>query len=91
MSEIIKRIDDLGRVVVPQWIREDMGVSYGSQLAMEYRENDKEIVFKRYEPECCICHTAEKIVIIDHTAFCPSCLKHVAKEASKLPSQTIDE
>ena len=43
---IVRRVDDLGRVVIPREIRRSMGIKEGEPLEI-YLENDA-IIFRRY-------------------------------------------
>ena len=45
---IIRRIDDLGRVVIPKDIRRTLHLREGDPLAI-YIDNDS-VIFKRYDP-----------------------------------------
>lgn len=44
---IIRRIDDLGRVVIPKEIRKRIGIEEGDPL--EIFVNDEEIILRKYE------------------------------------------
>ncbi len=46
---IVRRIDDLGRVVIPKEIRRTMRIREGDPLEI-YTWNDGEVVFKKYSP-----------------------------------------
>ena len=46
---IVRRIDDLGRVVIPKEIRRSMGVREGDPLEI-YTDRDGAIIFKKYAP-----------------------------------------
>jgi AbrB family transcriptional regulator (stage V sporulation protein T) len=46
---IVRRIDDLGRVVIPKEIRRTMRIREGDPLEI-YTENDGEVIFKKYSP-----------------------------------------
>lgn len=50
---IVKRIDDLGRIVIPQVIREKMGLVENSPLEFFTTEgnNGTELVLAKYKPE----------------------------------------
>lgn len=48
---IIRRIDDLGRVVIPKEIRKKMELEEGCPLEFYFDENKKMIGFKKYIPE----------------------------------------
>lgn len=46
---IVRRIDDLGRVVIPKEIRKTMRLREGAPLEI-YTDKDGEIIFKKYSP-----------------------------------------
>ena len=46
---IVRRIDDLGRVVIPKEIRRTMRIREGDPLEI-FTEKDGEVVFKKYSP-----------------------------------------
>ena len=46
---IIRRVDDLGRVVIPKEIRRTMRIREGDPLEI-YTTKDGEVVFKKYLP-----------------------------------------
>lgn len=46
---IVRRIDDLGRVVIPKEIRRTLHIRDGDPLEI-YTEKDGEVIFKKYSP-----------------------------------------
>lgn len=46
---IVRRIDDLGRVVIPKEIRRTMRIREGEPLEI-FTDNDGEVIFKKYSP-----------------------------------------
>jgi AbrB family transcriptional regulator (stage V sporulation protein T) len=46
---IVRRIDDLGRVVIPKEIRRTMRIKEGAPLEI-YTDKDGEVIFKKYSP-----------------------------------------
>lgn len=47
---IIRRIDDLGRVVIPKEIRRTLKIREGDPLEL-YTDKDGCVIFKRYQPD----------------------------------------
>ena len=72
---IVRRIDDLGRVVIPKEIRREMHIREGDALEI-YREGEM-VSFRRYYPECDFCGQKEGDVMIGNKAICPSCLSQL--------------
>ena len=46
---IVRRIDDLGRVVIPKEVRAQMGIREGDPLELYMSDNGKELVLKKYD------------------------------------------
>jgi AbrB family transcriptional regulator (stage V sporulation protein T) len=56
---IVRRIDDLGRVVIPKEIRRTLRIREGDPLEI-YTDNDGEVIFKKYSPMGEMSHFAEQ-------------------------------
>ena len=50
MTGIVRRIDDLGRIVIPKEIRKTMKIHEGDPLEIYVVENGEQIVLKKYLP-----------------------------------------
>lgn len=46
---IVRRVDDLGRIVIPREIRRRCGIMEGDPFEI-FLENDGSVVFKKYDP-----------------------------------------
>ena len=57
---IVRRIDDLGRVVIPKEIRRTMRIREGDPLEI-FTEKDGEVIFKKYSPMGELSDFAEQI------------------------------
>ena len=69
---IIRRVDDLGRVVIPKEIRRTLGIREGEPLEI-YTEGDR-IILQKYIPGCIFCGEIENVVLFAHKRVCPACL-----------------
>ncbi len=68
---IVRRIDDLGRVVIPKEIRRTMRIREGDPLAI-YTSSDGEVIFKKYSPIGEMGESAAQVAEIMHRlAGCP--------------------
>ena len=47
---IIRRVDDLGRVIIPKEIRRNMGIREGDPLEIFVDPVDRTVCFKRFTP-----------------------------------------
>ena len=46
---IIRRLDDLGRIVIPKEIRRSLGIREGDPMELYINSKDRSIVFKKYQ------------------------------------------
>ena len=68
---IVRRIDDLGRVVIPKEIRRTMRIREGDPLEI-YTSSDGEVIFKKYSPIGEMGESAAQVAEIMHRlAGCP--------------------
>ena len=67
---IVRRIDDLGRVVIPKEIRRTLRIREGDPLEI-YTEKDGEVIFKKYSPMGDLREFAERIceAVTKNTGF----------------------
>lgn len=68
---IVRRIDDLGRVVIPKEIRRTMRIREGDPLEI-YTSNDGEVIFKKYSAISEMSENASQVAeIMYKLAECP--------------------
>lgn len=68
---IVRRIDDLGRVVIPKEIRRTMRIREGDPLEI-YTNNDGEVIFKKYSAINELSENAAQVAeIMGKLASCP--------------------
>lgn len=83
---IVRRIDDLGRVVIPKEIRRTQGIREGDP--MEIFVNGDSVVLKKYidEDSCTIClkQSNEKLLKLDSANICISCAHTVKRHLSAI-------
>ena len=64
---IVRRIDDLGRVVIPKEIRRTMRIREGDPLEI-YTDHEGEVIFKKYSPIEELAETAAQFAEVCHKA-----------------------
>lgn len=75
---IVRRIDDLGRVVVPKEVRRELGIKEGD--ALELFRDGKSIIFKKYFPSCFFCEEVDGEYMIGNKPICEKCLAELKKK-----------
>ncbi|OAB41001.1 AbrB family transcriptional regulator [Paenibacillus macquariensis subsp. defensor] len=73
---IVRKVDDLGRVVLPIELRRTMGI--GDRDALEIYVDRDRIILKKYEPACIFCENAEDTVNFKGRIVCKSCLEEAS-------------
>lgn len=76
MQEITKRkVDELGRVVLPVEVRRDLGIDEKDELSIFV--NDGEIILKKAQPSCLMCKNTNNLTIVDNKSFCTACISKI--------------
>ena len=84
---IVRRIDDLGRVVIPKEIRRSLNIEGGDPLEIYIDDKTKSVMFKKYlENE----NALEEIQdIIDNSNDVPDVVKDLLKVAAKILKENL--
>ena len=70
---ITRRVDDLGRFVLPAEIRRTLDIALGDALEI-FTDGDR-IILKKYEPSCTFCESADDVIPFGDKRICRTCLK----------------
>ncbi len=78
---IVRKIDGLGRVVIPIELRRTLGIAECDALEI-YTDEDR-VVLQKYEPKCmCIfCGRTDDVVFFKGRNICRACAKALLKES----------
>lgn len=78
---IVRKVDNLGRVVIPKELRNTLNIQEGSPL--EIYTDDGQIILKKYEPDCIFCGEADDVVNWKGKNICKKCLHELRMKASE--------
>ena len=73
---IVRRIDDLGRVVIPKEIRRTLRIKEGTPLEI-FTDREGQIILKKYEPACIFCGDARDVINYKGKNICKNCLEEM--------------
>lgn len=73
---IVRKIDELGRIVLPIEIRRTMHIDVRDP--MEIYVDGNSIVLKKYEQECVFCGSTKKVTNFKNRNICESCRKELS-------------
>ncbi len=76
---IVRKVDELGRVVIPIELRRTLDIAEKDALEI-YVDGDK-IILRKYEPACIFCGEATEVVNFHNKRICRSCLQALAAQA----------
>ena len=76
---IVRRIDNLGRVVLPIELRRVFDID--KEDPVEIFVDDNYILLKKYQPACIFCNDAGDVVNIKGKNICKNCLKELKELA----------
>jgi transcriptional pleiotropic regulator of transition state genes len=68
---VVRRLDDLGRVVMPKELRRTLGIDAGDPV--EFFVDGERVVIKKYTPGCMLCGSLEQLHTIEGKQICMEC------------------
>lgn len=77
---IVRRVDELGRIVIPKELRRTFGIDNGDPV--EIFTTAEEIVLRKYQPTggCSLCGSiASEYVEMGQHRICPRCAQEVVE------------
>lgn len=82
---IIRKVDELGRVVIPIELRNKFEISEKDPI--EIYVDGSSIILKKYEPNCVFCGNSKTLITYKDKLVCAKC----AKKLANLEAVTEDE
>ena len=72
---IVRKVDELGRVVIPIELRRTLSI--GEKDALEIFVDGSQIILKKYEPACIFCGDARDVYNYKGKNICTHCLDEI--------------
>lgn len=73
---IVRKIDDLGRIVLPAEMRRALDLSV--QDPVEIRVEGNQIILRKHTSACAFCGASRSLVSFRGKYVCPSCIKELS-------------
>ena len=73
---IVRRVDELGRVVIPIELRNKFGIAEKDPI--EIYVDGSSIILKKYEPNCVFCGSSKKLVDYKVKLVFSKCAKQIS-------------
>ena len=74
---IVRKLDDLGRIVLPIELRRMLGIAERDELEI-FMENDR-IVLQKYEPACIFCGSDQGLRTYRGKNICQNCAANISE------------
>ncbi len=72
---IVRRVDDLGRIVLPRELRKILNIDPRDSLEI-FMDGDT-IILRKYEPQCIFCGQANGVRTFKSKNVCENCIKEI--------------
>lgn len=72
---IVRKVDKLGRIVLPVELRKTMGI--GDKDDLEIAVEGDMVVLRKYNPACIFCAGAKEIGVFRGKNICMNCLREL--------------
>jgi len=77
MGALVRKLDDLGRIVLPKELRNSWGIKEGDP--MEVLVEDDKIILRQYNPACYFCNETKDLVEYKGKKVCKNCVNDIKK------------
>ena len=74
---IVRRMDELGRIVLPMEIRNTFDIK--TKDALEIFVEEDRIILRKYQPSCIFCGASTDNVMFGEKLVCKSCIEKLNK------------
>ncbi len=76
MTGIVRKVDPVGRVVIPMEIRRTMSLKYGDPVEI-IAEKDQ-IIIRKFSEICTFCNQKKNLKVFKGKKICASCIKKIS-------------
>lgn len=72
---IVRKVDELGRIVLPIEMRRTLNIEEKDSLEI-YVEDDN-VILRKYQATCIFCESTKNLINFNNKNLCPDCLKKI--------------
>ncbi len=72
---MVRKIDELGRIVLPSEIRQSMGIQVRD--ALEIFTDENRIILQKYNPGCIFCGNVDQVTYYKDKRICRDCMGQI--------------
>lgn len=75
---IVRKVDELGRIVLPIELRRTLGIEEKDHI--EIFVDGESIILRKYQPACIFCDNAKDIINYKGKNICPDCIRAMSEK-----------
>lgn len=75
---IVRKVDELGRVVLPMELRKTLNIDPHDPL--EIFVESETVILKKYEPECTFCGSDTDVINFKNKNVCKKCIGELSED-----------
>jgi len=75
---VVRRVDELGRIVLPIEIRKTLDIN--PKDAVEIFTDSEKIVLVKYQPACIFCNDVTDVVYFNNKRVCRACVEKLKSQ-----------
>ena len=79
---IVRKVDELGRIVLPMELRKLLDIAPRDSL--EIFTEGENVILRKYEPQCTFCSDSTNVIVFNNKTICGACLE-------KLKNLSVEE
>lgn len=76
---IVRRVDDLGRIVIPMELRRTLGIHVKDPMAILVE--GERIILEKHKDACVLCGSQEEIQEVKGRPMCDECIEAIKNQA----------
>ena len=75
---IVRKIDELGRVVLPKELRRTLSINEKDPIEI-YVDSDRRIILQKYQPTCIFCGGTHNLAALNGHSICRECIENMTE------------
>lgn len=75
---IVRRVDDLGRIVIPMELRRTLGIHVKDPISISV--DGEKIILEKFRESCVICASEEDVRTVKDRPVCAACIAEIKKK-----------
>jgi transcriptional pleiotropic regulator of transition state genes len=74
---IVRRVDELGRIVIPMELRRTLGIRVKDPLSISME--GERIIIEKFHDACALCGSEQDVIVFKDRAVCARCTAEIKK------------